>query len=132
MSDTMIDRESVIRQLTQHIARADYIETDWMDCVSVPMLRGALALLKEQEPMVLTLEEANAVLQKDDVIWIEEEDGHMFGGIRKEDYFEMQDGSLVDFDDLMEPEIANKYGKVYRMWSSKPTEEQRKAVKWDD
>lgn len=45
----MIDRESVIRQLTQHIARAENIENDWMDCVSIPMLRGALELLKKQD-----------------------------------------------------------------------------------
>ena len=87
--------------------------------------------LKEKEPRVLTLNEANAALQKDDVIWVEAEDGHMFGGIRKEDYFEMQDGGLVDFDDLMEPEIANRYGKVYRMWSSRPTDEQREAIPWE-
>lgn len=49
----MIDRESVIRQLTQHIARAENIENDWMDCVSIPMLRGALELLKKQEPILL-------------------------------------------------------------------------------
>lgn len=43
----MIDRESVMRQLTQHIARAENIENDWMDCVSIPMLRGALELLRQ-------------------------------------------------------------------------------------
>ena len=47
----MPDRESVIRQLTQHIARAENIETDWIDCVSISMLRGALELLKKQEPI---------------------------------------------------------------------------------
>lgn len=45
----MIDRESVIRQLTQHTARAENIENDWMDCVSIPMLRGALELLKTDQ-----------------------------------------------------------------------------------
>lgn len=47
-----IDREVVIRELTQHIARADNIE-DGLDGlrISVPMLRGALELLKAQEPV---------------------------------------------------------------------------------
>lgn len=60
----MIDRESVIRQLTQHIARADYIETDWIDCVSVPMLRGALELLKADQYYRQALNEMN---EMDDV-----------------------------------------------------------------
>lgn len=56
-SEKMIDRESVIRQLTQHIARAENIENDWMDCVSIPMLRGALELLKADQTYLQKLTE---------------------------------------------------------------------------
>lgn len=118
MSDTMIDRESVIRQLTQHIARADYIETDWMDCVSVPMLRGALALLKAQEPRVLTLDEFMAHWklppQERPPIW-------------EEWKIDKGKGSWKLYG-----RATGGYGTLWRSWSARPTDEQREAVPWDD
>ena len=128
MSDTMIDRESVIRQLTQHIARADYIETDLMDCVSVPMLRDALALLKAQEPRVLTLEE---VRDEYEVVWLEtkylQPTVCLFdNGESNVDWLYFVFGSDDSYG-----MSAHLYGKNWRCWSSKPTEEQREAVPWE-
>lgn len=136
MSDTMIDRESVIRQLTQHIARADYIETDWMDCVSVPMLRGALALLKEQEPRVLKLEEVMQYIGYSEKIppreweklplWTESRNGTgVISGYRDVENLR----NLIDMDGIDVTYVAYKH---WRCWSSYPTVEQRKEVPWDD
>lgn len=126
MSDTMIDRESVIRQLTQHIARADYIETDWMDCVSVPMLRGALALLKEQEPRVLS---ANEIIKTTEVTtcYIEVKGERNLYGAYLQKYDD--DHTLIATDVKNVPEmIATRHA---RLWSARPTDDQREAVKWD-
>lgn len=70
----------------------------------------ALVLLKEQEPRVLTWEEA----EKAEVCWLEQRGYEPYA---------------TDDADTWNPEI---YGKVYRCWSLKPTDEQRKAIKWDD
>ena len=129
MSDTMIDRESVIRQLTQHIARADYIETDLMDCVSVPMLRDALALLREQEPRVLTLEE---VRDEYEVVWLETK--YLQPTVCLVDNGE-SDADWICFafgvDDSY-PMSWHLCGKSWRCWSAKPSDEQREAVPWQD
>ena len=42
----MIDQQQIIRELAQEIKRADYIETDYLDCIDVKTLRNALTLLK--------------------------------------------------------------------------------------
>jgi len=47
----MKSREDVIRGLNEEVKRADYIDTEYLDCVEVSVLRDALALLKAQEPV---------------------------------------------------------------------------------
>ena len=77
------------------------------------MERDALELLKAQEPRVLTLEEA----QHAEVVWVEEmETCNIYPCIVKNN---MNDSKLY------------KYGIQWRVWTSRPTDEQRKAVKWD-
>lgn len=131
MSDTMIDRESVIRQLTQHIARADYIETDWMDCVSVPMLRGALALLKEQEPRVLALEEVEDLPYGHVLIETDKN-----GSLRWLDALLFCKNANFSFDFItLEGRarlLGTEYNREWRCWSAKPTDEQREAVPWQE
>ena len=69
--------------------------------------------LKAQEPRVMTLEEANAV----EVVWVEDRGTDtVFPCLVKNN---MNDSKLY------------KYGIQWRVWSSRPSEEQRKAVKWD-
>ena len=46
----MKSREDVIRGLNEEVKRADYIDTEYLDCVEVSVLRDALALLKQQGP----------------------------------------------------------------------------------
>lgn len=73
------------------------------------LMRDALTLLKAQEPRVLTLEEA----KKAEVCWLEERGYEPFATLEAGTW---------------NPE---KYGKSYRCWNHMPTEEQRKAVKWE-
>lgn len=76
--------------------------------------RDALELLKGQEPRVLTLEEARTY----EVVWPEDkEEGELHPLIVQNN---MNDSKYY------------KYGIHWRVWSAKPTDEQRKAVKWSD
>ena len=89
--------------------------------------KDALELLKAQEPRVMTATEAYTA----DYVYIEfdgvitpairttnERDGH------RESYFATQQlgGDWMRWDD---------YGITWRCWTSRPTDEQREAVKWN-
>lgn len=70
-------------------------------------------LLEAHEPRVMTLEEANTL----EVVWAEDRNTNtVFPCLVKNN---MNDSKLY------------KYGIQWRVWSSRPTDEQRKAVKWD-
>lgn len=89
----------------------------------------AIALLKEQEARVMTLEEVKAFHW--DYCYLEEE--RLTG---KEYRAVCGDYALIC---ITWPCIASmriqhgddSYGKKWRCWSAKPTDEQRQAVKWE-
>lgn len=91
---------------------------------------NALELLKEREPRVLTLDE---VLERQPFhLWVEEigMEPQVFPVALVEDIY--QDAKFnwaVDKATLLNDE---DYGKCWRFWSAKPTDEQRMAVKWDE
>ena len=90
----------------------------------------ALELLKEQEPRVMTLEE------------IKEGEPYRLG-VGKE-FVTLPVICIHRYDDAQKPYItfvwkcgtfswmSEDYGKIWRCWSAKPTDEQRKAVAWND
>ena len=103
---------------------------------TVGLMADALSLLKAQEPRVMTLEELEDAL--DTVVWLDIPntenlaDGYSlitayshkngfiflespFGDNPSQDRFEYKD-----------------YGITWRCWTSRPTDEQREAVKWDE
>ena len=47
----MPDRKKVLHELDHQVADADWCDNDWKDNVPIWMLRDALALLREQEPL---------------------------------------------------------------------------------
>ena len=47
----MPDRKKILYELEHQVADADWCDNDWKDNVPIWMLRGALALLREQEPV---------------------------------------------------------------------------------
>ena len=90
----------------------------------------ALALLKEQEPWVMTLDEVKAFDW--DYCYLEEE--RLPG---KEYRSVCGDYALtcITWPCIASMRIQHgddNYGKKWRCWSAKPTDEQRKAVKWND
>ena len=119
----MTDREKVINGLEQFIADfKPYCgnEADWQ------RVYDALALLKEQEPRVLALEEIHRGM----AVWLEDVD--------KADVMLAIGGSsagaakcfITEKDMSITPKDA-EYGIRWRAWTQKPTDEQREKVKWD-
>ena len=96
----------------------------------------ALALLKEQEPRVMTLEE----VKNASVVWLEpiHIDLEVDMPIWFDGWAEPVDSSecrinLYDFGNEVPVETEySEYGKTWRCWTSRPTEEQKKEVPWDD
>ena len=92
------------------------------------------ALLKEQEARVLSAEEM-AQIEPDTVYW--GEGNH----VRNLWPMAFTDKTIEDFDSgflkdsygrIYEVELYNKGVMGWRLWTSRPTDEQRKAVAWDD
>ena len=96
----------------------------------------ALALLKAQEPRVMSLEEAQAALHTERVVWTECEEKNgdklLYVGLHMNgtDYFTMQDDSVMEETDLDGGMGAELYGKKYRLWTSQPSDELREATPW--
>lgn len=93
------------------------------------LLKDAISLLKAQQPRVMTLEEVR-LLGKDDIVWYERKG--VFGQPRPrvvefvfDDHITFTDGGVWSFS-------ADGYGERWRLWTSRPTDEQREAMKWNE
>ena len=124
----MIDREIVIKGIDICLQRyrcgedCPYYDVECME----KLRENALALLKAQEPRVLTIEEATA----GDECWFE----HRNGACGYALCFIRVASQTVEINRIMHnPEFItlNSFMKSWRCWSYRPTDEQRKAVKWD-
>lgn len=98
------------------------------DCIR-HMNTDALALLKDQEPRVMTLEEVKAFGW--DFCYLEEErlPGKEYRSICGDYALTCITWSCVTSMRIQHGD--DSYGKKWRCWSAKPTDEQRKAVKWE-
>lgn len=129
----MINKEKVINELDD-VAMA-CVKYDNLKAIQT--LNSAITLLKEQEPRVLEYSE----FEKLPLVWLEDND--------KEDVipalFLQYNGWNAKFSRQAPDEYVstcvrsatvyadkNTYGIRWRAWTSRPTEEQRKAVKWYD
>lgn len=132
----MADREKVIKGLECIISAgnagmrddcANCIYPGGGDCVA-PALRDALALLKAQEPRVMTIQE----IKNADFCYLEV-NGH--DGVTpvllkhfiddKYIHVTINGGSVYFFD------ITCDVEKLVRCWTSRPTDEQREATPWN-
>ena len=146
----MIDREKVIEGLNNIksiINAAVYYDDGYGSEQDLNCLDDAITLLEEQEPRLLTLDEVKTIgtqnynqIQDENtrLIWIEERNANALRITKPTyyDFFEEEDEEPIIINyvgtDYYDHFKQNTYGKDWRCWSSKPTEEQRKAVKWDD
>lgn len=132
----MADREKVIRGLeccTTFDSKGFPLceECPYADDGTCPELdqlhRDALELLKEQEPRLLTIEEITG----DDECWFE----GINGAYGYADCYMCTGSKEVEVHRIdMKPEYVSwdDFKKKWRCWTARPTDEQRKALKWDD
>lgn len=107
------------------------------------LIHDALELLKEQEPRVLSWEEVD----KSGNLYVWTEIHSFYSGrgclvyctvVRSEffdELFRLREDSGIDWTRAEEDYNRDNYQGVHsgwRCWTARPTEEQRKAVKWDD
>ena len=101
----------------------------------------ALALLKTQEPRVMTLEEVDA-LGDDDIVWLEclyTFDGKKTATLKpaiyqSENSGPEEDGYYCVVSSWGQSGFYHKdnYMDDWRCWTSRPDQATREAVKWDD
>lgn len=104
---------------------------------TVKMIEDALDTiedaLKAQKPRVMTWEEAKANVNDGPFIIFEVRDStgsELDFGVLVDDSYEMSEGSLLTVEFF--PKMEDEYGKRFRMWTSRPTNEQREATPWND
>lgn len=121
----MTDYEQLIADFEHEVNKAHGEGWDFVD-LSIEDGNEILALLKEQEPRVMTLKEIISIGPEDvcRIIEVKEEE-HMYGCYMRQ-YDEEHVEVLCDIPNL--PEKLQK--GCARIWTSRPTDEQRKAVKW--
>lgn len=103
------------------------------------LANDALELIKAQEPRVLTLEEVRDKQIKATPVWKETKSRNKKLYVGWVLAYEVQTGQGITGDCLGMAEPSGRmvwyelgdYGKTWRCWSAKPTEEERKAVKWE-
>lgn len=158
MEQGLPDREKIIRGLeccTDHYHRADcygcYQEGPGFGfACRESLMRDALALLREQEPRLLGLEEVKAIALREaerilsskvEPVWLEQNEGgltnlalvliswwYMEGVDEDETAFEFIAKHFgTDIDDTLN---YLDYGKRWRAWTRKPSLEQRKEAAW--
>ena len=98
---------------------------------ALELLKADMTYLKEQEPRVLTLEELRSLDGTDHFVWLEDNGEYALYDCYAEVTAYRNNVELNIFGSEVEFEPDNEeYGKTWRCWSARPTEEQRKAVKW--
>ena len=134
----MIDREKVINGLECCIERDPDDHTRCGECPYKSTMCGnrlkieALALLKAQQPRVMSFDEAMLDIDRD-VVWIELKDDQIVepaiiivatndSAAVMSPFSDEEDGALRCDRVLC--------GKTYRCWTSRPTDEQREATPW--
>ena len=139
----MAELEKVIIALENCTDEIKCRDCPWETCetfclsVKVPLdlAKAALSLLKEQEPRVMTLEELEDAL--DTVVWLDIPntenlaDGYsLIMAYSHKNGFILLDSPFGDNPSQDRFEYKD-YGITWRCWTFRPTDEQRKAVKWN-
>lgn len=106
----MIDREKVISVLSA------YKNHSFGDKAEKVTVEEIITLLKAQQPRVIP---RNDLSRYQDYAWVE---------FRRVSRLGVRDVDDIRFL-LAEPSTASNYNKTWRCWTSRPTDEQRKAVK---
>ena len=134
----MIEREKVIKGLECSIGirgRKNCDDCPYdndFNCIGCEIvLRDAIALLKEQEPRVLTHEEADAIAHQTEetAIYLERKSHKsLYAAIAGDTQGRVPNISWLG----KERNYQDEYGISWRCWSARPTDEQREATPWTE
>jgi hypothetical protein len=137
----MTDREMVIEGLEMSYRYSNVDENNTL--VPQQLVLDALALLKAQEPRLVTVEEVVGcvILKRNITLWFEfrneikamnAKDIVYNDFLCDEDFPTLSDPNLEWADGgKRDGVIIAEYNDTFRCWTSRPTDEQRGAVKWE-
>ena len=124
----MADREKLKARFEE---LKDSMEVGLFGTVGMDEVEAVLELIRETEPRVLSLEEIRSGAVE--VAWIEDADkAEVIPGIWFRLSNEGGDESVdIHIRDGFVGARLEVYGKLWRCWTARPTEEQRKAAAWE-
>lgn len=129
----MADREKVLYALNCRAidtpatcAECSYYNAEWCCCNTKYIMKDALALLKEQEAKVLTIDGIET-LHKGSDVFIERR-GLDF--ILPATVFRVG-RNFIEFYGTPMSERFDRYNRFWRLWTNRPTDEQRRSVPWE-
>lgn len=91
----------------------------------------AISLLKAQEPRVFDADEIVLSAEPSGWLWLEMENGHCGEAYKSGRTISGFINFGHGFDSSFTSLSPKDYGKTWRCWTSRPTYEQREAVKWE-
>lgn len=126
----MADREKVIKWLAEEAV--EHEEEEVRD-----LAHTALCMLEEQEPRVLALEDVRRDHYR--VLWIECDVSKTLNIGQYRGHVCWHDGHIGKWERFVTMGLANdylhreteKYGKTWRCWNARPTEEQMRDMPWE-
>lgn len=119
----MMTIQEAISCLEGVLCGAELLETDVDDIVY---------WLQKQEPRVMTLDEVKKLQSlHDGAVWIEASSG-LFPALPEICMSNITFFVAIPLNNYRKYFENEYYGKTWRCWTARPTNEQRKAVKWDD
>lgn len=126
-------REKAILGMEAHYSEKTCNECPyhWEEHCTMELAADALALLKEQEPRVLTVEEIRSGTVE--VAWIEDADkAEVIPGIWFRLSNEGGDEAVdIHIRDGFVGARLEVYGKLWRCWTARPTPEQMRDTPWE-
>lgn len=127
-------------------AECEALDERQYDVFPVALIEDALALLKEFKPRVMTLDEVKQMglinykaSDYEEVCYLERIDSKYVtpsSPMWHEAFYDGDDSALdieypIMASDFYVHGYVEDYGKTHRCWTTKPTEEMRKNVKWE-
>ena len=132
----MTDREKVTKGLEccggiSSVLKCPYQGSEGCDNCRGNVYLDALSLLKAQEPRVMDADEIVLSADPSKWLWVERKGDYCTEAFKSGKTI----SGLIAFDSetpcaFLFCERPDEYGKTWRCWTSRPTDEQREAVKW--
>lgn len=108
-----------------------YAKNEGKPCETLaPLLDDALALLKAQQPRVMTLEELDDLRGRGQAVYFQDRDA----AAKCQDAFFIcceHNVAWLKGETYTLHRYVAEYSKTWRCWTSRPTDEQREATPWD-